>query len=90
MSTAFAQFLKASQNKSIALNKFIEVAKFNDVTTSIGWSSRIEAAKLILNEGQGKTRSKAKIFAWLNEMVSFNGKNLFAPLIFLGKCVTKK
>lgn len=85
MSIAFAQFLKASKHKSNALTKFIEVANYNEVTTSIGWSSRLEAAKLILNEGQGKARSKAKVFQWLNEMTSFNGKNLFVPLILLGK-----
>jgi hypothetical protein len=85
MSIAFAQFLKASKHKSNALTKFIEVASYNEVTTSIGWSSRLEAAKLILNEGQGKARSKAKVFQWLNEMTSFNGKNLFVPLILLGK-----
>lgn len=86
MAIAFAQFLKASNNKSNALAKFIEVAKFNEVTTSTGWSSRLEAAKLVLNENQGKARSKAQIFAWLHEMISYNGKNLFIPLILLGKC----
>ncbi|CAO3619943.1 unnamed protein product [Mucor hiemalis] len=86
MAIACAQFLKASNNKSNALAKFIEVAKFNEVTTSTGWSSRLEASKLVLNEGQGKARSKAQIFAWLNEMISYNGKNLFVPLILLGKC----
>jgi hypothetical protein len=84
MSIAFAQFLKISKNKSSALTKFIEVAKFNEVTTSTGWSSRLEAAKLILNEGQGKARSKTQVFQWLSKMISYNGKILFIPYILLG------
>lgn len=85
MSIALAHFLKAAKNKSYALKKFIAAAKANDVTKSTGWSARLEAAKLILNEGQGKARSKVMIFEWLSEMIGYNGKNLFIPFILLGK-----
>ncbi|KAI8380437.1 hypothetical protein EDC96DRAFT_434036 [Choanephora cucurbitarum] len=86
LSIAYAQFLKKAKNRSSALTKFIEVASYNDVTTSIGWNSRLEAAKLIVMENQGKARSKALVFSWLNEMVKYNGKNLFIPFILLAKC----
>lgn len=85
MSIAFAQFLKAAKNKSYALKKFIAASNANEVTKSTGWLARLEAAKLILNEGQGKARSKTMIFEWLNEMISYNGNNLFIPFILLGK-----
>lgn len=69
------------------MTKFIEVASCNDMTTSIGWTARLEAAKLILLEHQGKARTKTLVFTWLNDMVKFNGKNLFVPFILLGKSV---
>lgn len=84
LTIAFARFLKVSKNRASALTKFIEVASYNAITTSIGWTSRLEAAKLILLENQGKARTKALVFTWLSEMIKFNGKNLFIPFILLG------
>ncbi|KAL7328360.1 hypothetical protein PS15p_206640 [Mucor circinelloides] len=86
LTIAFARFLKVSKNRASALTKFIEVASCNDMTTSIGWTARLEAAKLILLEHQGKARTKTLVFTWLNDMVKFNGKNLFVPFILLAKC----
>jgi hypothetical protein len=68
-----------------ALTKYIEVATDNSMTTSIGWNARLEAAKLILIDGEGKSRNKTRIFGWLREMITYNGKNLFVPFILLGK-----
>lgn len=86
MSFAMAQFLAKSKNsKSLALKKFIEIATYNEMTSSVGWNSRIEAAKLVILGNQGKATSKAAVFSWLSEMVKYNnGKNLFTPFILLG------
>ncbi|GAN05867.1 TPR repeat-containing protein [Mucor ambiguus] len=86
LTIAFARFLKVSKNRASALTKFIEVASCNDITTSIGWTARLEAAKLILLEHQGKARTKTLVFSWLSDMIKFNGKNLFVPFILLAKC----
>ncbi|KAI9268437.1 hypothetical protein EDC94DRAFT_514126 [Helicostylum pulchrum] len=87
MSMAFALFLKETGDKTSALKLYIKVAASSDeVTSNTVWSSRIEVAKLILNEGQGKATSKTKVFQWLNEMISYHGKNLFMAFILLGKC----
>ncbi|KAG2201669.1 hypothetical protein INT47_003895 [Mucor saturninus] len=86
MTFALGLFLKAAKNKSGALKKFIAVAKANDVTKKTGWSARLEGAQLILNEGQGKARSKLIVFDWLSEMINYNAKNLSIPFILLGKC----
>ncbi|KAI7899783.1 uncharacterized protein BX663DRAFT_520409 [Cokeromyces recurvatus] len=86
MSLAYGQFLKTCKHKRAALNKFIEVATFNAITTNVGWNARLEASKTVLIDGCGKSRAKHLIFTWLNDMVQFNGKNLFYPLILLGKC----
>ncbi|CEP08158.1 hypothetical protein [Parasitella parasitica] len=86
LTIAFARFLKVSNNRAGALSKFIEVASYNAITTSIGWTSRLEAAKLILLEGQGKARTKTLVFTWLNEMIKFNGKDLLVPFVLLAKC----
>lgn len=85
MTFALGLFLKAAKNKSGALKKFIAVAKANDVTKKTGWSARLEGAQLILNEGQGKARSKLIVFGWLSEMINYNAKNLSIPFILLGK-----
>jgi hypothetical protein len=90
LTLAYAQFLKVSKNKPSALAKFIRVAKDNAITSSTGWNARIEAAKLILVDHEGKSKNKARIFNWLNEMITYNGKNLFIPFILLGKGVAKK
>lgn len=85
MSMAFALFLKETGDKTSALKLYIKVASSSDeVTSNTVWSSRIEVAKLILNEGQGKATSKTKVFQWLNEMISYHGKNLFMAFILLG------
>ncbi|KAI8386943.1 hypothetical protein BD560DRAFT_321233 [Blakeslea trispora] len=86
LSIAYAQFLRKAKNSSGALTKFIEVASYNDVTTSIGWNARLEATKLIVLEDKGKARSKVLVFSWLNEMIKYNGKNRFFPFILLAKC----
>lgn len=86
MSVAYAKFLKLTDNKAEALKKFIDIAEFNDMTTSVGWTSRIEAAKLILFDTVGKATSKMTIFSWLNNMIQYNnGKYLFTSYILLGK-----
>lgn len=85
MTFALGLFLKAAKKKSFALKKFIAVAKANDVTKKTGWLARLESAQLILNEGQGKARSKVVIFEWLSEMIGYNAKNLSIPFILLGK-----
>ncbi|KAI8644477.1 hypothetical protein BD408DRAFT_481252 [Parasitella parasitica] len=86
LTIAFARFLKVSKNRASALAKFIEVASYNAITTSIGWTSRLEAAKLILLKNQGKARTKKLVFTWLNEMIKFNGKDLLVPFVLLAKC----
>lgn len=87
MSFSLAQFLAKSKNsKTLALKKFIEIATYNDMTCSVGWNARIEAAKLILLMNEGKATSKVAVFTWLSEMVQYNnGKNLFTAFILLGK-----
>jgi hypothetical protein len=90
MSIAFAKFLKMAKNRPEALKKFIEIATYNELTTSVGWNARIEAAKLVLVDGVGKATSKSLVFSWLVHMVEYNsGKNLFTPYILLGKKKTQ-
>ncbi|KAI8979329.1 hypothetical protein BDF20DRAFT_868925 [Mycotypha africana] len=85
MSLSYAHFLKTTRNYPTALLKYIEVASYNAINVSIGWNSRLEAAKMIVMGKQGKARSKALVFSWLTNMVNYNGKNLFLPLVFLAK-----
>ncbi|KAI9474167.1 MAG: hypothetical protein EXX96DRAFT_580821 [Benjaminiella poitrasii] len=85
MSLAYGMFLKTCDEKRSALKKFIEVATFNTMTTSVGWNARLEAAKAIVLNGWGKSRARHVVFTWLNEMVRFQGRNLFFPLVLLGK-----
>lgn len=87
MSVAFAQFLNACGKKAFALKKYLEIARFNNVNETAGWISRLEAAKLVLLENQGKARSKDMVFNYLQEMVGVNGKNLFFPYFLLGNIV---
>lgn len=83
---SYAEFLKETGDKASSLKLYLKVASSQEVTTRTAWSARIESAKLILNEGQGKATSKCLIFQWLNEMLSYpNGTNLFMPYILLGK-----
>lgn len=72
------------------MTKYIDVATHNAVTTSLGWNARLEVAKLILIDREGKSRSKSRIFSWLSEMITYNGKKLFVPFILLGKHLLKK
>ncbi|CEG75762.1 hypothetical protein RMATCC62417_10754 [Rhizopus microsporus] len=90
MSVAFAQFLNACGKKSLALKKYLEIARFNNVNETAGWVSRLEAAKLVLLENQGKARSKDMVFNYLQEMVGVNGKNLFLPNFLLARCHEKE
>jgi hypothetical protein len=84
MSLSLAKFLNVCNKKQLSLKKYLEVAKFNDLNTTSGWESRLESAKLIILEKQGKARSKSLIFSYLQSMVKYNGKNLFWPYILLG------
>ncbi|KAG1471338.1 hypothetical protein G6F56_002182 [Rhizopus delemar] len=58
MSLSLAKFLGVCNKKSLSLKKYLEVAKCNDLNTTCGWESRLESAKLILLEKQGKARTK--------------------------------
>ncbi|EIE75746.1 hypothetical protein RO3G_00450 [Rhizopus delemar RA 99-880] len=83
MSLALAQFLVVCGKKSLALKKYLEVADYQGLSTTAGWSACLEAAKLILVEKQGKARSKSLIFSYLQAMVKYNGKELFLPYFLL-------
>ncbi|KAI9279096.1 hypothetical protein BY458DRAFT_564755 [Sporodiniella umbellata] len=86
MSLSLAKFLGACNKKKLSLKKYFEVAKCNDLNTTCGWESRLELAKLILLEKQGKARNKSLMFSYLNSMVKYNVKSLFWPYILLAKC----
>ncbi|KAI9268738.1 hypothetical protein BY458DRAFT_511394 [Sporodiniella umbellata] len=86
ISIAMAQFLSACHKKALSLKKYLEVAYYNDLRTSSGWHSRLEAAKLVLLENQGKARTKSLIFSYLQSMTKANKKDLFLVYFLLGKC----
>ncbi|KAG1248835.1 hypothetical protein G6F68_013629 [Rhizopus microsporus] len=74
MSLSLAKFLNVCNKKQLSLKKYLEVAKFNDLNTTSGWESRLESAKLIILEKQGKARNKSLIFSYLQSMPNVTKK----------------
>ncbi|RCI03176.1 hypothetical protein CU098_006814 [Rhizopus stolonifer] len=84
ISIALAQFLGACGKKSLSLKKYLEVAYYNDLNTSSGWYSRLEAAKLVLLEMQGKARTIC------HEKVICTGCNKTQAIMFYEKALFHK